>query len=436
MPITGVRPQALVLVLLLVMVTSATVEVEAGIMETAASLPRANYWMSSIWTGEAAYIFGGNVCDDTSCEGQILRYDPATADMVTMAATLPGLTYAASAVWTGYVAYIFGGTGCDEDETTGDVVCADLDTIIRYDPANDTVTVMEATLPTINRMMSAVWSGDAAYIFGGYGESERLDTIVRYDPSMDNITMMAATLPTPSYATSAVWSGDAAYIYGGRGTNGYLNTVLRYDPEAGTLTVLDTTLPNPNIGMAAVWSGQAAYLFGGHDGAGYQDTIFRHDPTNGTFTTMTSRLLVPSYLMSAVWTGDVAYLFGGYGCPGATCQALDTVVQYDPQRPGAPPDVAAEPGPGIGEVTLNWSAPDSEVHPITGYTIYRGTDLEALRPIAEVDADTTHYLDGGLVPTLTYHYQVVAHNSGGFSSRPSETTSAEASLLPEGTVPG
>ncbi|MBW3583879.1 MAG: fibronectin type III domain-containing protein [Euryarchaeota archaeon] len=435
MPMTGTRPQPLLLVLLLITVSSANVEVEAGIMETATNLPRANYWMSSVWTGEAAYIFGGNVCDDTSCDGHILRYDPGTGDITTMTATLPTLTYAASAVWTGDAAYVFGGTGCAEDPN-GDIVCNDLDTIVRYDPADDDVALMNATLPTINRMMGAVWSGEAAYIFGGYGDTARLDTIVRYDPATDNVTVMETTLPTPAYAMSAVWNGEAAYIYGGRGATGYLDTILRYEPRTDTLTILEATLPNPNIGMAAVWSGQAAYLFGGHDGGAYQDSIFRHDPTTTTVTTMTSRLLVPSYLMSAVWNGDAAYVFGGYGCPASTCQALDTILQYDPQRPGAPPDVTAVPGDGIGEIVLTWSAPDAEVHPITGYTIYRGNGPEGLKAIADVDADTTRYLDGGLVPTLTYHYHVVAHNTGGYSSRPSETASAEASLVPRGPMPG
>jgi N-acetylneuraminic acid mutarotase len=200
-----------------------------------AKLP--TYSMSAIWDGTNAYLFGGY--DGYSCYSHILRYNPATDQLATMNAQLPTGIKWTSAVWTGTYAYIFGGYPYS-------------DQIVKYDPITDSVTMMTAKLPQKLIFTSAVWTGTYALIFGGAQWSDASarnimsDKIIKYEPAHDSITIMDQTLPTPRMATSAIWDGNNTYIFGGDLNNTAIDEIVKFSPTPLTHVSLV-----PNTGFAS-----------------------------------------------------------------------------------------------------------------------------------------------------------------------------------------
>jgi len=179
--------------------------------------------MSAIWNGRAAYLFGGIKAPDESNPSvyldEILKFEPVTSaetvPVEILPVKLPHVRAHTSAVWDGKNAYIFGGWYINVTRVEF------LDDILKFNPATNELTTMQARLPTARAYTSAIWDGSNAYIFGGQtrliNESEiTLDEIVRYNPSTDEVSILPQRLPSPRHATVAVWNGSAAYIFGGR----------------------------------------------------------------------------------------------------------------------------------------------------------------------------------------------------------------------------
>jgi hypothetical protein len=89
--------------------------------------------------------------------------------------------------------------------------------------------------------------------------------------------------------------------------------------------------------------------------------------------------------------------------------------------PGAP----SEPRnltyvPGASNITLNWEPPAYDGGSmITGYSVYRGTVSGSLLLLSPIDNLTT-FTDSGLLPGVTFHYQVSARNALGNGPRTPE----------------
>lgn len=241
--------------------------------------------------------------------------ETARADTVTvMDARLPTARDGTSAVWAEDAFFVFGGKGGDR-----------LDEIVRYDPATDAVAVMAARLPSAREATAAVWTGEFAFILGGRETNRALsDEIVRYDPAADEITVMGATLPSGRELASAVWTGERILLMGGKESGARLDEILEYDPSTDTLKTLAATLPSARESAAAFWDGTYAYVAGGNDGARF-DSIVRFDPATGDVTEMGATLPSARDGLSAVWDGEVAILFGGKNGP-----ASDQILKYNP----------------------------------------------------------------------------------------------------------
>ena len=229
---------------------------------------------------------------------------------------LPSPIADTSAVWTGQYAYVFGGYDGAKF----------FDTIVRYDPVAHTVTTMNARLPTARSDMSIVWTGTYVYLFGGLGTGySYLDDILRYDPTTDTVMIMDEMLPIALMRSSAVWSGEYAYIFGGRSYQGELDTIVKYDPSTGTATTMYEHMPTPREYPNAIWTGNYAYIFNG----GYKgnlEEILRYDPATDTITTMEGEIHPERWFASAVWADKYAFIFGGAGAG----QYDDDIIRYDP----------------------------------------------------------------------------------------------------------
>jgi N-acetylneuraminic acid mutarotase len=296
--------------------------VNASVTVMPTRLPDVRSFASAVWDGSNAYVFGGASLSGPS--NQILKYNPASDTISVMSATLPDPLCDMPAVWTGGYAYVFGG------------YVAPLHTsnkIVRYDPSADTITVMGAVLPTYAYpvySMSAIWDGNAAYLFGGYDGYAYFDHILKYDPVLDQITTMSARLPTGIKWMSAVWTGTYAYIFGGRTASGVTNQIVRYDPMADSVTVASGTLPESVIATSAVWTGSNAYIFGGRTMENVDSSsIFKYDPASDSCITVGENLPSPRAETCAIWDGQSAFIFGGSLPPSI----FDEIVRFSPEAP-------------------------------------------------------------------------------------------------------
>lgn len=249
----------------------------------------------------------------------------------------------ASAVSTDAVIFVFGGEYEDNKF---------IDHIVRVAPRAREVVTLDAKLPSPRAGTSAVWTGEYAYVFGGYGGSY-LQNILRFDPDSEEVQLMDAKLPSGRADTSAIWTGKHAYIFGGRTEDGATREILRYDVNddeislVGEIPYLDTAgrsdyRTSQLYGSAAVWDGENAFIFGGETcRLGYTDndpcdTIVRFNPKAGLSSLLDARVKGPAgYGLSypaASWTSQGAVIVGGSVVSGGCCSrtASDRILVYDP----------------------------------------------------------------------------------------------------------
>lgn len=239
------------------------------------TLPTARSYISAVWAENAAYIFGG--CNDGSqCRQaptrEIVKFDPST-NTASVVALLPTARVASSAVWTGQFAYIFGGDSC------GPHGPCKLNDIVRFDPATGSVQRMNARLPMGLLSSSAVWDGQHAYLFGGHVNGGPTNQILRYDPVADKVVALATTLPTALYWTSAAMLFNKVYVIGGYDT-GRSRAIHEFDPQTGAVhPALTLVLPTGRYATASASSGQEILIAGGHDGTFQSEILRLYGPT-------------------------------------------------------------------------------------------------------------------------------------------------------------
>jgi hypothetical protein len=86
-------------------------------------------------------------------------------------------------------------------------------------------------------------------------------------------------------------------------------------------------------------------------------------------------------------------------------------------RPSAPRNVFSHQGTNLGEMIVNWDAPESDGGtPVNAYRILRAQGSGGYAVIATV-GDVHEFHDSGLLPILSYHYTVEAANIVGFGEQ-------------------
>lgn len=275
---------------------------------------------SAVWDGSRAHVFGG--WNGTNATESIIRYDPVNDTTEPAGAALAAPLAWTSAVWDGRHAWIFGGH-------TGATRVAKIQ---RYDPATDALVLLDATLPSPRDRTAAVWTGSRVLILGGHNGSAFLDEIVSFDPAT-NATAVVGRLPTPRAGGSAVWTGERALYFGGEGS--LYDEIVSFDPAAGAVRVLSARLPTARAATAAVWDPAGfAYVLGAPGGG----PAVRYDPALDQAREMTAALPVVSDA-AAVWDSARSriLLFGGLGGAGF----LGRLVAYSPALDAAQPPPAA-----------------------------------------------------------------------------------------------
>jgi hypothetical protein len=407
-----------------------------SILEMGAKLePHGRAYGSAVWTGAYAFFFGGDDYCDAPCSAGIVRYSPSTDTLTTMAASpllLANLSWT-SAVWTGQYAFIFGG-----DAPATWPSSSRRDHILRYNPASDTVTKMGAVLPTPRSATSAFWDGRYAYVFGGSGCSRpygppTCDEVLRYDPVADTITLLGSYFPKPRTNAAAVWADTRGFILGGSTcAMAWCDEILEYDPAHRPTdppirpTALQATPGNNRVLLQ--WSASA--LDTGVPASTYR--IYRSLSASGTWTAIgeTAGLawIDTSAANLASTLGPRYYYYvtavsalGVESAPSGIASAVPPAVPSAPER-----FVAVRTG--AQEATLAWSVPAYDADSVHHYRVFRGTVPESQILIGVVPWPNHVFADSTLDPNSTYYYSVRAANARGEASAPSPTSAA----LPSG----
>ena len=308
---------------------------------TGAGVPDPRSRHSAVWTGSEMIVWGGLTGSGETNTGG--RYVPATDSWtaITTGLNCPSARQWHTAVWTGTKMIVWGGTAGSTYFNTGGV----------YDPAGDawTATGTGVGVASVRARHTAVWTGTVMVVWGGTDSVGRLNTGSRYTPGTDAWSATATTAaPTARYRHSVVWTGSQMIVWGGFGTT-YLGTGARYNPALNSWAA---TAGGPSVRAdhSAVWSGTEMIVWGGV-GPNAIDTGARYNLSANTWTLVPSGSGSPTArsLQSAVWTGLQMIVWGGLS--GAT--ALDTGATYDPV--GASWLPTATPGPSIRFQPRPWT---------------------------------------------------------------------------------
>ena len=273
------------------------------------------------------YVFGGNSFDGYSDD--IFEFDPVTQSVTTLEATLPRGSYDTSAATApnGKI-YVFGGT------SSGGTSQYFLDDILEFDPITQSVTTLEATLPSGRADTSAATAPNGKiYVFGGYdaNSGSYLDDIIEFDPVTQSVTTLSETLPSVRFGTSAATAPNGKiYVFGGvLGSGRYLDDILEFDPVTQTVTTLEATLPSTRFGTSAATAPNGKiYVFGGVFGDRLDD-ILEFDPVTQSVTTLEATLPRGSYNTSAATAPNgKIYVFKGNSI--GVGDFSDDILEFDP----------------------------------------------------------------------------------------------------------
>jgi hypothetical protein len=229
-------------------------------------LPSARGYAAAIWTGQFVYLFGGRTNLPSGVPvvlDEIVRFDPATGSSAVFA-HLPTGRYAATAVWTGQTAYVLGGD--EPDGFGGDNVLND---IVSFVPATGAVTLLPSHLSTEVFGAASVFSGSTVYVLGGRGYGGTTNLVQTFVPGSGQVGALAVGLPGALFGAGSAFDGTNAFLFAGNDgqSSGEPNvaTIVRFSPGNGSSLTMDVGLPYAEELAAAVWTGSGFLIAGGID---------------------------------------------------------------------------------------------------------------------------------------------------------------------------
>lgn len=291
-----------------------------------AVLPQESYGLSCVESSAThkIYCFGGGDINALASQylNQIIEYDPVADSIAIKSATLPtGRIYLSCAEDSNsHKIYCFGGyegggrysnqifeynpdrdilivksatlpsgrdgLSCVEDSATHKIYCfggdndqyQHIDQIVEYNPADDTIIIKSAVLPSgrVHLICAESLTTHKIYCFGGYTrEVGFLNQIIEYNPATDSLIVKSAILPEKKYGLACAenLTNHKIYCFGGyreyeKGDSRYSNQIVEYDPLADILTIKSTILPTRRCYFSCITSSvlYKIYCFGGYAG--------------------------------------------------------------------------------------------------------------------------------------------------------------------------
>ncbi len=243
--------------------------------------------------GNDLLVIGGLDENDTSTDG-VTRLDPVSgAARAAGTLSMPLHDIAAAKAPTGVL--VFGGGAAT---TTAEVQ--------RLVPGASGEVVGDLPVPRSD--LSAVRTGGAVYVLGGYDGETTVGAVLR---TRDGTTFKTAgRLRVPVRYTALVALGRVIYAFGGEETSGADTTVVqRFDTTTGRTAVVGH-LPGTLAHASAVVLGERIYILGGRVDGRTSDQILRFEPGPAR-TRRVGRLPAPVQNAAAAVVGGVGYLVGG-----------------------------------------------------------------------------------------------------------------------------
>ncbi|HWG92591.1 MAG TPA: fibronectin type III domain-containing protein [Candidatus Thermoplasmatota archaeon] len=356
---------------------------------------------------------------------EIVRFTPETGEVAVMGARLPTGRYGTATVHVPEpgaplgALYIFGGR----------TLQGNADTILRYDPATDTLTTLGARIPEGLCCTSATWDGQGVLLLGGASGGALTSRILRYTPATDTLVEVGH-LPSARGWTSAVTDGTNTYVFGGESASGALNEIVVLPPAAPQRLRAE---PRGAGTLHVSWEPPVTEANGGV--TGYR--LFRGLVTDGEAFLVELPATALSFTDTNLQEGTTYFYkvtaLNRYGESPQSRQAKATTAA----RPGAPENVTGRLGPSVGEVTLEWTAPVKDGGaPVTAYLVYRRLEtagrVAAEELLATVDGTERTYVDRECDLGATCHYTLEAVNLVGASPRSREVSVTPGTAIPVG----
>jgi hypothetical protein len=212
-----------------------------------------------------------------------------------------------SAVWTGEAMIVWGGyAGTDYAGT---------DYGASYDPLLDawSPTSQGENCPEARTYHAAIWTGTDMIVWGGYAGTDYANTGGAYDPVGDSwLPTSLIDSPSPRWfiRNSVVWTGDRMVVWGGESESDELGDGAIYDPATDSWSAMEQEgAPSPRSMHTAIWTGHEMIVWGGY--AGLADGG-HYDPVSDTWIpTAVSGAPSTRHAHSAVWTGEEMIVWGG-----------------------------------------------------------------------------------------------------------------------------
>jgi N-acetylneuraminic acid mutarotase len=189
-------------------------------------------------------------------------------------------------------------------------------------------------LPTQMAMFGAASVQNVVYTFGGFTQSGGpSSTILRYDPAAQTIAAEPATLPTPIAYTEVCSLNGKLYVFGGSDNAQAYDTAFSYDPTTKTLTPL-ASMPEARDSLASAGVGTDIYIFGGahldlssfdYDGT---NTIWKYSTTSDTWTTLGTTMPDIIQWAKAIALNGKIYVIGGCSFEVVFPSTQETLANY------------------------------------------------------------------------------------------------------------
>ena len=193
----------------------------------------------------------------------------------------------------------------------------------------ETIETLSTRLPWTLEAGTAVSTGSAIYLLGGFRGGSYSDRITRFDPTNRTFTDETARLRLPLVGVAGVWTGTEILMFGGQTESvNDVNFTVRFNPATGAIRN-STDLTSSRAFSPTVWTGRYAYIFGGTVGAGNaRYDVLRYDPQSERVDVVpTASIPIYTKDATATWDGTRATLFGGgFIAPGGGF----SVMTFDP----------------------------------------------------------------------------------------------------------
>lgn len=176
-------------------------------------------------------------------------------------------------------------------------------------------------LPVAVSDLSAVTSGDAVYVLGGYDGQQPVGSVFR--TTRGRSFTREAELPTAVRYTAVAAIGSRIYAFGGELADGSeTDQIQEYDNDTGRPSVAGR-LPGAVSHASALVLNGAIYLLGGRRNGAASDRILRFEPSRHAVVPA-GHLPAPVFDAAAGVASGVGYLAGGIGAQGTS---VDSVVR-------------------------------------------------------------------------------------------------------------